>query len=117
MLCPFDSPFKCKCRFDLNHKGSHRCDCCNVAWKNEQEEAEKELAYVDDARKEFFEESAITFHTCEGLTAHYEYKLDPEQTCVPYIDRSLIVRGCDNSNDVKISFCPFCGERLANETS
>ena len=51
-------------------------------------------------------------HTCKGFE---EFQLDQEKeygTCSPFINDKGLIEGCDNANDVKLKFCPFCGKCL-----
>ena len=50
-------------------------------------------------------------HLCEGL----ERFLSAGGGCHPTIWEDGQVIGCDDSNPIYITHCPFCGERLIRE--
>lgn len=49
-------------------------------------------------------------HSCAGLKDHHEYAY---YGCIPRINSGGMIVGCDDSNEVRITFCPFCGEKLS----
>lgn len=54
----------------------------------------------------------LSGHTCEGFQ---EFQSNGEQeygTCTPFINNKGLIEGCDNTNDIPLKFCPFCGEKL-----
>ena len=60
---------------------------------------------------QFYESVKEVFgHTCEGLKEFQDY--GREETCSPFINKKGMVEGCDNTNDIPIKFCPFCGIEL-----
>lgn len=48
-------------------------------------------------------------HTCPGLESHYSFVT---YQCVPNICEDGTITGCDDSNQLAIRFCPFCGQQL-----
>lgn len=50
-------------------------------------------------------------HTCEGLQKFHD--ASEEAVCIPGIGEDGMIHGCDDSNPVLITHCPFCGTPLA----
>jgi len=47
-------------------------------------------------------------HRCEGLNTF----LSIGYSCTPKITEDGFVSACDDTNPVKIEYCPFCGTKL-----
>lgn len=48
-------------------------------------------------------------HTCEGLREHLAAAY---YGCVPRLSENGTISGCDDTNNVPIVFCPWCGTDL-----
>jgi len=48
-------------------------------------------------------------HLCEGLKRFQE---NSTYSCIPKFNKEGEVEGCDATNEIRIIFCPFCGEKL-----
>lgn len=51
----------------------------------------------------------IRGHKCEGLK---EFQDSSTYSCIPCYDEEGCMMGCDDTNYVLPSYCPFCGEKL-----
>lgn len=50
-------------------------------------------------------------HTCEGLKMF----LSIGHSCTPKITEKGFISACDDTNPVRIEYCPFCGVKLNND--
>jgi hypothetical protein len=55
------------------------------------------------------EKNEVRGHLCEGLKKFQEYST---YSCIPKFEENGSISGCDATNEVRIIFCPFCGEKL-----
>lgn len=51
----------------------------------------------------------IRGHMCEGLKRFQDYST---YSCIPNFNENGSISGCDATNEIRIKFCPFCGEKL-----
>jgi hypothetical protein len=58
------------------------------------------------------ESIAVRGHTCEGLNRHFAAA---DYGCVPCLNASGAICGCDDLNPVVIDFCPWCGVDLRSK--
>lgn len=54
-------------------------------------------------------EGKIRNHMCEGLKRFQEYSTF---SCIPKYNEDGSISGCDDTNYIRITHCPFCGEYL-----
>jgi hypothetical protein len=52
----------------------------------------------------------IRGHMCEGLRRFQDYST---YSCIPSFNENGSISGCDDTNEIRIKYCPFCGEELA----
>lgn len=55
---------------------------------------------------------SVLGHICEGLE-EFQYYADGQ--CIPVLNDDGTVSGCDDSNDIPLKFCPFCGTKFPLE--
>lgn len=48
-------------------------------------------------------------HLCDGMKEHQNYATF---SCIPIITKEGNIEGCDDTNYIKIKYCPYCGEKL-----
>lgn len=48
-------------------------------------------------------------HLCAGLK---KYQENSTYDCIPNFTEKGFTRGCDDTNDIPIIYCPFCGKKL-----
>src|SRR3989304_2456162 len=49
-------------------------------------------------------------HLCSGLES---FQIEGQSsTCIPQFSNDGFISGCDDTNSIKILFCPFCGIQL-----
>lgn len=65
-------------------------------WRTEED--------LDDKRAE----RKIFNHSCDGLKMF----LSIGHSCTPSISDKGFISACDDTNPVKIEYCPFCGAKL-----
>ena len=51
-------------------------------------------------------------HICSGMKEHQDYSTS---MCIPVINKEGLIVGCDDTNTVRIKYCPFCGTELEKD--
>ncbi len=55
----------------------------------------------------------LTFKVCCG--AFLEFRANSDQGCIPSLRPTGIIAGCDDSFEIPIKFCPWCGQKIKDE--
>lgn len=55
---------------------------------------------------------SIAGHTCSGLVAFQESDND----CRPSFNEDGLISGCGSLNNIRVTYCPFCGVKLVWES-